>query len=297
MWHPTAPLHRFPREVRRAAAGPGPGFERFGFKRRRRAWFNQCVRATERYDSAADAEPVSVLARGLAIIDAFDDTHALLGVSELARRTGLPKSTVQRLATELAGHGVLERTGAPTAYRLGLWLFERGSLVPRRRSLTEAAEPTMQDLRTGTGGRVHLAVLDGIEVVYVAITGGGRSSLTSRVGGRLPAHATGVGKAILAFAPPAAVRARLEAGLPRLTPRTIITPGALLRDLDRTRTEGIAQDREESHAGISCVAAPVLDRSGQVVAGLSITGPTGSIDPRLLGPAVRTAALTISRAL
>ena len=121
--------------------------------------------------------------------------------------------------------------------------------------------------------------------------------MTSRTGGRLPAHATGVGKAILAYSSAATVRARIEAGLPRLTPRTIATPGALTRELRAIRTVGMAQDREESHLGVSCVAAPVFGADHKVRAGLSVTGATGSIDPATLGPAVRTAAFTLGRAL
>jgi DNA-binding IclR family transcriptional regulator len=93
------------------------------------------------------------------------------------------------------------------------------------------------------------------------------------------------------------VQERIEAGLPRLTPRTIATPGALTRELQDVRTEGTAHDREESHVGISCVAAPVFGSNRRVRAGLSITGRTGSIDPVRYGVAVRTAAFTLSRVL
>ena len=105
------------------------------------------------------------------------------------------------------------------------------------------------------------------------------------------------GKALLAYSPAAVVQARIDAGLPRLTPRTITTPGALQRDLRQTRTRGFAQDREESHVGVSCVAAPVFGSDTKVRAALSITGRTTSIDPARLGPAVLTAAHTLGRAL
>ena len=107
--------------------------------------------------------------------------------------------------------------GRPPMFRV------RGELVPAHRSLSEAALPVMEDLREATRQRIHLAVLEGVDVVYVEILGSSGVDVTSRTGGRLPAHATGVGKAILAYSSAATVRARIEAGLPRLTPRTIAT--------------------------------------------------------------------------
>ena len=244
-----------------------------------------------------DAGPSGMLGRTLAVLEAFD-AHASssLALAEIARRSGLPKSTVHRIAGEMCRERLLERLD-DGSYRLGLRLFEIGERVPTHRSLSEAALPIMEDLREATRQRIHLAVLEGNEVVYVEILGGSDLSIGSRTGGRYPAHATGVGKAILAFSPAAVVRARIEAGLPRLTARTITTPGALQRDLQEVRTVGFAQDREESHVGISCVAAPVFGSDRKVVAALSITGRTTSIDPVRLGTAIRTAAATLSRSL
>lgn len=256
------------------------------------------MRSTERNGLPGDgATPASVLGRAVALVRAFDEDHPVLGVSELARRTGLPKSTVHRLAHELVDERVLDV--ADGRFRLGMWLFELGEMVPLHRTLTEAATPIMEDLRSVTSHRVHLAILDGIEVVYVKVLGTGRIDvpISSRTGGRLPAHATGVGKVILAYSPVAAVRARIEAGLPRQTPRTICTPGGLMNELRKIRTNGMALDLEESHLGVSCVAAPVFGSDHKIRAGLSVTGPTRYFDPGTTGPAVRTAAFTLSRAL
>ena len=253
------------------------------------------MRSTER-----NAPPVSLLARAAAIVGAFDERDPVLGLAELARRTGLPKSSVHRIVAELVSLRVLERQeSGPSGegYRLGLWLFERGELVPAHRSLSEAALPVMEDLREATRQRIHLAVLEGVDVVYVEILGTSGVDVSSRTGGRIPAHATGVGKVILAYSSAATVRARIEAGLPRLTPRTISTPGALTQELRKIRTVGMALDLEESHVGVSCVAAPVFGADHKVRAGLSVTGKSRSIDPGTLGPAVRTAAFTLSRVL
>jgi DNA-binding IclR family transcriptional regulator len=113
----------------------------------------------------------------------------------------------------------------------------------------------------------------------------------------MPAHCTGVGKALLAFGPPERLAAVLAAGLVRRTPRTVIAPGLLRAELDRVRRRGIAEEHEESATGIACVAAPVLGPDGLAVAALSITGWANRIVIPRLAPAVRTAALGLSRAL
>ncbi|MFI6742690.1 IclR family transcriptional regulator [Nonomuraea sp. NPDC050451] len=145
---------------------------------------------------------------------------------------------------------------------------------------------------------MHLAVLEGHGVVYVEIlpTPGG-PDFPSRVGGRLPATATGVGKAILAFSPPAVVRAVLERGLPRISERSVTAPGVLARELGRVRGEGVAFDREESGAGIVCAAAPVLAPDGTALGALSVSGWSSRMRMQQVAPAVHTAALALSRAL
>lgn len=237
-----------------------------------------------------------VLSRTLTLLETFEAADASLSLAELSRRSGLPKPTVHRMAAEMSRERMLERLDDGT-YRLGMRLFEIGERLQTNRTLSDAALPIMEDLREATRQRIHLAVLDGVDVVYVEILGANLMHVGSRTGGRFPAHATGVGKAILAYSPRAVVQARVEAGLPRLSPRTITTPGALERDLQEVRSRGFAQDREESHVGVSCVAAAVFGSDNKVRAALSITGRTTSIDPVRLGPAVMTAANTLSRVL
>lgn len=236
--------------------------------------------------------------RMLDVLDAFSGTDPVLGISEIARRSGLPKSTVHRIVGDLCAHRMMERVPAsPGEYRLGIRLFELGELVPVHRSLSEAALPIMEDLREATRHRVHLAVLDGIDVLYVAILGSGAVHVDSRVGGRLPAHATGVGKVQLAYADQAVVQARIDAGLVAFTARTITSADALIAELRKIRTHGFALDIEESTPGVLCVAAPVFGSDRGIRAGLSVTGITRAIDPGTIGPAVRTAAFTLTRAL
>lgn len=246
-------------------------------------------------DQDAPTPPVSVLGRASSVLGAFDDHTPVLGVSEIARRTGLAKSTVHRLVSEMVTCRLLARERG--GYRLGGWLFELGELVPTHRTLSDAARPIMEDLREATHRRVHLAVLDGSEVVYVNILGGSSMGLASRVGGRLPAHATGVGKVVLAYSPQAVFKEVVAAGLPALTDRTITTAEELDLELRRIRSIGMALEVGESHEGFACVAAPVFGAERHILAGLSLTGPVDKIDPIELGPAVRTAAFVLSRTL
>ena len=247
-------------------------------------------------DGPRNVLPQSVVGRVLTLLTAFRPGDAELTLAELHRRTGIAKPTAHRLLAELDGWDVIERT--PTGIRLGMRLFELGQLVPRQRGLLEAAAPFLTDLFEATHETVHLAVPDGVEVVYVQKLDGRRGPrVPSRVGGRMPMHCTGVGKALLAFGPSERLAAVLDAGLTRIAPRTIITPGRLNAELVAIRESGVALEREESGAGVTCVAAPVLDVDGAAVAAISITGWVNRLDPDRLAPAVRTAALGVSRVL
>lgn len=230
------------------------------------------------------------------IFGAFNHIEQSLGVSELARRTGLPKSTVYRIAKELVGHRLLERAG--DEFRLGLRLFELGEQAAPRKNLRDAALPFMADLREATCQTVHLAVLEDRDVVYIEILRQ-RSAprLPSRVGGRLPAHATAVGKAILAFSSPDVVEDTIRHGLARVGPRTTVAPGMLQRQLSRIKSGGVAVEFEESAPGLVCAASPVLATDGAPVAAISISGWLGKLNPRRIAPAVQTAALCIGREL
>ena len=238
---------------------------------------------------------MSVLDRATLLLDSFDTEHPSLSLAELTRRTGLARSTAHRMAEDLVRLNWLERTEA--GYQLGIRLFELGELVPTQRNLAETALPYMEDLRTATGSTVHLAVLDGTEVVYLQVLSSKQAPrMNSRRGGRLPAHATGVGKAMLAFSPPETVQKVIDTGLRPLTTRTIATPGQLRRELGAIRASGISYDREESNPGVLCAAAPVFGQDGRVRAALSVSGFNRRVAPRM-APAVQTAALALTRDL
>lgn len=237
-----------------------------------------------------------MLGRALALLSEFRPGEHEVGLAELARRSGVAKPTAHRLLAELESWMLVERTGR--GYRLGLRLFELGQVVPRQRDLQETATPFLADLYEATRETVHLAVPDGAEVVYVQkLSAPDSPDIPSRLGGRMPAHCTGVGKALLAFGPPERLAAVLAAGLTRRTPRTVVLPGMLGKQLAAIRQQGLAEEHEESAPGVACVAAPVLGPDDVAVAAISISGWSNRLDTRRVAPAVRTAALALSRVL
>lgn len=239
---------------------------------------------------------MSVAGRLLSLLDAFSAERPALQLSELSRRTGLALATTHRLVGELTAWGALER-GSDGRYRIGLRLWEVGALCPRGLGLRETAMPFLEDLYEATHEHVQLAVRDGAEVVYLErISGRHAVSIRTRVGGRLPAHATGVGLVLLAHAPAEEQEAVLAGPLRRFTPRTVCDPAELRRRLSAVRRDGYAvSDRAIEMVSMS-VAAPIRGRGDTVIAALSTVVPAGS-DARTLVPAVVLAGHGISRRL
>ncbi|GAA2796040.1 IclR family transcriptional regulator [Crossiella cryophila] len=247
-----------------------------------------------RRDSAAEVAGGS-LERAAALLDAFDADHRELGLAELVRRSGLPRSTTHRTAARMIQLGWLDKQGE--RYRIGNRLFELSGLVPVRRELREAVLPFLQDLYAAARTTVQLGVLDGAQVLVVEKISGHRPMpMLDQVGGNIPAHCSGLGRAILAYSDEQTFETVVAAGLHRRTPRTISSPTALRRELAAIPDRGWAYDREEGIVGISCVAAPIFDAVGGVVAALSVTGPSAVVLPERIGPAVRMAAAAASRA-
>ncbi|MCX6465079.1 MAG: IclR family transcriptional regulator [Pseudonocardiales bacterium] len=239
----------------------------------------------------------TVTARVLAVLDAFTAEAPELSLTDLARRAGLPLSTAHRLVGELAAWGALERD-EDGRYRVGLRLWEVGALAPRSLGLRESAMPFLSDLHEVTGENVQLAVLDGTEVVYVErLVGRGTVGVVTRVGSRLPLHATGVGLALLAHAPVDLQELVLSRPLRRYTERTLTDPEQVRRALAEVRRTGVAvSDRQIEMVSLS-VAAPVHGPDGEVVAALSVVVPADGEGARAFVPVVRAAARGISRAL
>jgi DNA-binding IclR family transcriptional regulator len=235
------------------------------------------------------------LERAAAILAAFDATHRELTLAALVTRSGLPRSTTHRTADRMIRLGWLDKP--QDRYRIGNRLFEISGLAPIRHELREAVLPFLQDLFNATKTTVQLGVLDGTQILVVEKISGHRPMpMLSQVGGMIPAHCSGLGRAILAYSDAATIEAVVAAGLTRRTPRTITSATALRRELAAIPDRGLALDREEGNIGVSCVAAPIFGPLGNVVAALSVTGPTAVVRADRAGPAVRLAAAAASRA-
>ena len=255
------------------------------------------LRMTER--PAATAPVVGALMHGLEILDLFSEDDRVLGVGEMARRLGMHKSSASRLAATLSAAGYLEPAGQTGRYRLGAKLVRFASLAGDGASLPQIAVPVLRPLVDEVGETGHVVALDGTEVVTIGVVDGWRSvRMHGAVGKRSPAHATATGKALLSGLSDAEVRARYSGRqLASRTPNTLTTVKALLEALAGVRERGFALDAEELEIGLRCVAAPVVDHAGHVVAAIGLSGPAGRFAPEALAADVHRAAATVSAAL
>ena len=245
---------------------------------------------------------IQAIERAVSILNAFSPEDPELGVTELAERLGLHKSTVHRFMVNLDAAGLVERNPRTGRYRLGLRIFELGGLVMQQMNLWDEALPFLEGLVHDTGETGHLAVLDGGEAIYIERVEARRAlRVPSAIGRGYPAHATNLGKVLLADLPRERVEEIVaERGLAAYTPNTITDLDQLEGELDRIRALGYAVDNEEYDEGLRCIGAPVRDHSGHVVAALGIGGPVTRITPdrvNELAELVMTAARGLSRRL
>lgn len=233
--------------------------------------------------------PASVLDRIIAILDAVKESAGSISVTDVAVRTGLPKSTVSRLVAELIAQRYLERTEDGVA--LGLRLFELGTRASIPRRLIGAAAPVIRQLREVTGERVGLWVQQGTDMVSIAAVAGRLPMLPTRAGMRSPALTTASGKAYLAFCADQGVVDRVSA------PLAEAAADHFRDELLHVRSAVVAMDMEESYPGILAVASPVLSTDRGVVGAISVAGPSGGMDPDRVAPLVRAAGTSVSRRL
>jgi IclR family KDG regulon transcriptional repressor len=244
---------------------------------------------------------LSSVANSIRLIKAFSDDEYEIGISNLAKRLGLAKSTVHRLASTLIDAGMLEQNPENGRYRLGLALFELGSLVRRKMDVSSEAKPYLKMLREKTGETVHLAILDHASVLFINnLESEHAVRMSVNVGVRAPAHCTAVGKALLAFQAPETIEQLLRDDLIGRTPKTISAAAELRQDLATVRARGYAVDDEELETGLRCIAAPIRDHTGGVVASTSVAGPAQRMTKKALlafAPDVLAAADAISARL
>ncbi|MDR6173528.1 DNA-binding IclR family transcriptional regulator [Nocardioides zeae] len=213
----------------------------------------------------------TVTMRALSLLGAFDERHRRLTLTEMAGRAGLPVPTAHRLVADLVAWGALTRD-PEGRYVVGRRLWDLGMLSPVQRGLRDVASPYLHDLYGTTRATVHLAVRERHHALYLdRLAGHSSVPVVSSVGGRLPLHATGVGKVLLAHAPEQ-VRDEVMASLQRLTAYTITQPARLRTQLDQVERNGYAVTYEEMTLGACSLAVPVR-RHGTVVASIGIVLP------------------------
>lgn len=236
------------------------------------------------------------------VLRAFSQADQELGVTELSGRLGLGKSTTHRLLATLEAERLLEQNQTTGKYRLGLALYELGTTVTEHVDLHQAALPVLTTLRHNTDEMVHVAVLDGLEVVYVErLETGNMLPIFRQVGHRLPAHWTSSGKVLLAALPRDELLRRLAgASLEARTDHTIHRVDSLLVELERCAARGWASNVEEGHLGVTSVGAPIRGADGTVMAAVSVVGASDRLQGEVMrryATLVVEAAAVISRRL
>jgi DNA-binding IclR family transcriptional regulator len=218
--------------------------------------------------------------RALTILELIAMQRQALTLSEIGERLGIPLSTLHGLASTLVNLHYLEREAPSKAYRLGPKIGALAGAYEQGLDLVVLARGAMDRLRDATGEATSLTVLDGTEILFIdKRPARGRFQVINPVGTRLPAHATGAGKVMLAYLSPADVARRYPGpGLPALTARTITTTEALRRSLGRVRAAGCAFDDGESEVGLWAVAGCIRDAAGRPAGAINIVAPRFRVD-------------------
>ncbi len=227
--------------------------------------------------SEIDRYNVRVLERALSLLGELTDGGSLK-LSELSERLHMSSSTVFRLLSTLANYGYVEHNASTGGYRLGLSCLELAHAFLRSNDIRKVALPILENLRDSSTETVHLAILNNWDVVYLEKLENLQAigAMGSRVGGRSPSYCTGLGKILLAFENPDEVRMHFEkAGLLRFSPTTITNVDDLIQHLERVRCVGYAMDIGEHEEDVECIAAPIRDIEGNVIAAISVSKPKG----------------------
>ncbi|WP_410538641.1 IclR family transcriptional regulator [Streptomyces sp. KL2] len=222
---------------------------------------------------------VPAVTRALDILELFLDGDGILSAPEITRKLGLPRTTVHELVTTLAARSYLVPVPEqPGRYRLGVRTYQLGSRYAEQLDLAAEGQQVARSVAETCDETVHVAILEGADVIYIAKVDSTHAvRMVSAAGRRLPAHCTSVGKMLLASLPPGELDARLpgpgDEPLRAMTENSITSPEKLREALAEIRGRGVAVERRESNPDVSCVAAPVRDGTGKVVAALSISVP------------------------
>jgi IclR family transcriptional regulator, KDG regulon repressor len=238
---------------------------------------------------------LSSVANSIRLLTSFSGEEDELGITILAGRLRLAKSTVHRLAATLTSAGFLEQNSETGKYRLGVALFELGALVRRRMDVANEARPKLRELLEKTGETVQLGIVDHYSVLYVYEMESPRAiRMAAAVGARAPLHCTAVGKVLLAFQPQDYVKQVIETGLTAYTPKTITKRDAVLGMLDDVKLRDHAIDDEESESGLRAIAAPVRNHTGAVIAALGVAAPVQRMSKKVMHTCVPSVIGTAS---
>ncbi|WP_372348977.1 IclR family transcriptional regulator [Streptomyces sp. KL116D] len=220
---------------------------------------------------------VPAVTRALDILELFLDGDGTLSAPDIVRKLQLPRTTVHELVTTLAARSyIVQVPGQPGRYRLGVRPYQLGSRYAEQLDLAAEGQQVARTVAETCDETVHVAILEGTDVIYIAKVDSTHAvRMVSAAGRRLPAHCTSVGKMLLASLPETELAARIpdDADLIAMTANSITDPAALRTHLSGIRERGIAVESRESNTDVSCVAAPVRDRTNRVVAALSISVP------------------------
>jgi len=231
--------------------------------------------------TSRNGDNVKSLLKILPILECFSTVDRKLAVTEIVKRTGFPRATAHRIVSTLREIGFLDQDKERDHYRLGLKLFEFGSMVLANMDLHREAKPFVDALARLSGEAVNLTVFNGTHSVIINRS---EPDYRERVNPittleAVPAHCSASGKAALAFQEASIIERVISLGLPRFTSTTITDRAALLKELAKIRGTGYAIDNEEHQPGVRCVGAPIRGASGRVFAGLSVTGAARRITP------------------
>ncbi|WP_318209305.1 MULTISPECIES: IclR family transcriptional regulator [unclassified Streptomyces] len=219
---------------------------------------------------------VPAVTRAFDVLELFLEGDGTLSAPEITRRLQLPRTTTHELVTTLTARNYLVPVPEqPGRYRLGVRTYQLGSRYAEQLDLAAEGHQVAREVADTCGETVHVAVLEDMDVIYIAKVDSTHAvRMVSAAGRRLPAHCTAVGKMLLATLPEAELDERLDGyDLAGMTPRSITDPDALRAALAEIRILGVAGEQQESNPDVSCVAAPVRDRTGRVVAALSVSVP------------------------
>lgn len=234
-------------------------------------------------------EPVSVLDRIVAVLEAVRQAQGATTISQISRSTGIPKSTVSRLVGHLVEQRHLARTDGGVA--VGVRLFELGVRVSIPRRLSAAALPVLAELHRATGEHLNVAVRDGVDMLTILSVRGRLRPAPSRAGVRVPSATTALGKAFIAFSSDDALMRGVTMNLDASARRDFE------RELADVRLSSVAIDRCDTFPGVVGVASPVLGDDHAPIAAISVAGPVSDMDPERMAPIVRHAALVLTRRL